>query len=79
MDTRSDVAKTQDHIDVLSKNIGDRMVQLATILQQFQDVTQKINNGKGTAGQLCRNDPKFSTKPLARLPLPGVNPSTQRS
>jgi phospholipid/cholesterol/gamma-HCH transport system substrate-binding protein len=57
-ETRASVEKTQGHIDDLSKSIGDRMVQIAGLLQQFQDVAQKVNQGKGTAGQLV-NDPKL--------------------
>ena len=78
VDTRSDVAKTQDHIDELSKNIGDRMVQLAAILQQFQDVTQKINNGKGTAGQLV-NDPKLYESAGRHHPTTATPPSKTSS
>ena len=57
-DTRSAIQKTEGHIDDLSKSIGDRLTQMAALIQQFQEITQKINEGKGTAGQLV-NDPKL--------------------
>lgn len=52
------IVKTQGHIDDLSKSIGDRLVQVSALLDQFQAIAQKVNNGQGTAGQLV-NDPKL--------------------
>src|SRR4051812_36507490 len=46
------------HMDDLSKNIGDRLTQVAGLLDQLQQVTRKVNEGKGTAGALV-NDPKL--------------------
>jgi phospholipid/cholesterol/gamma-HCH transport system substrate-binding protein len=57
-DTRTTIQKTQGHLDDLSKSIGDRLIQLAASLDQFQQIMQKINDGKGTAGQFV-NDPKL--------------------
>ncbi len=57
-DTRATVQKTQAHIDDLNKNISDRLLQIAGTLDQLQQVVQKVNQGKGTAGQLV-NDPKL--------------------
>lgn len=52
------ILKTQAHIDDLSKSIGDRLLQASALLEQFQTIAQKVNNGQGTAGQLV-NDPKL--------------------
>lgn len=42
----------------VQRQIGDRMVQIAGLLNNVQDITRKINQGKGTAGELI-NDPKM--------------------
>src|SRR5581483_6181602 len=57
-ETRGAIQKTQSHIDDISKSTGDRLVQLAASLDQLQQIVQKINQGKGTAGQFV-NDPKL--------------------
>jgi phospholipid/cholesterol/gamma-HCH transport system substrate-binding protein len=57
-ETRTTIQKTQGHIDDLSKSTGDRLLQLSASLDQLQQIVQKINQGKGTAGQLV-NDPKL--------------------
>ncbi len=55
---RSTIVKTEGHIDDLSKQIGDRMQQLATLLDRFNSIATKIDQGEGTAGQLI-NDPRL--------------------
>jgi phospholipid/cholesterol/gamma-HCH transport system substrate-binding protein len=56
--TSASIAKTQSHIDDISKSTSDRLLQLANSLDQLQQIVQKINQGKGTAGQFV-NDPKL--------------------
>jgi phospholipid/cholesterol/gamma-HCH transport system substrate-binding protein len=46
------------HMDDLSKQIGDRLTQLAVSLDNINQITAKINQGKGTAGQIV-NDPQL--------------------
>ena len=52
------ITKTQTHIDDISKNISDRLLQVSRLLEQFQSIAGKIDQGKGTAGMLV-NDPKL--------------------
>ena len=55
---RETIRKTQGHIDDVSKQLGDRLAQVSTLLDQFQSIATKIDKGQGTAGQLV-NDPKL--------------------
>ncbi len=48
----------QLRIDTLSKQVGDRLTQIADLLTSVQSIAQKIDKGQGTAGQLV-NDPKL--------------------
>jgi phospholipid/cholesterol/gamma-HCH transport system substrate-binding protein len=57
-DVSSVVTKTGTRIDDLSKKLGDRLEQVATILDRFQSVANKVDQGQGTAGKLI-NDPKL--------------------
>ncbi|HEY7116101.1 MAG TPA: MlaD family protein [Tepidisphaeraceae bacterium] len=52
------VTKTDKRIDDLSKQLGNRLEQVAGILDKFQSVATKIDRGDGTAGKLI-NDPKL--------------------
>ncbi len=52
------ITKTQGHIDDVSKQLGDRLLQVGKLLEQFQSIAAKVDQGKGTAGQLI-NDPKL--------------------
>ena len=52
------IKDTQKDIDQLNKQIGDRLVQIAGALSSVQDIMQKVDQGKGTAGQLI-NDPRL--------------------
>jgi phospholipid/cholesterol/gamma-HCH transport system substrate-binding protein len=52
------ITKTQGHIDELSKQMSDRLLQISRLLEQFQSIAAKVDQGKGTAGQLI-NDPKL--------------------
>lgn len=60
--TNRDVSKvvttTGTRIDDLSKQLGARLEQVATILDRFQSVANKVDQGQGTAGKLI-NDPKL--------------------
>jgi phospholipid/cholesterol/gamma-HCH transport system substrate-binding protein len=46
------------NIDQISKQVGDRMQQIAKLLESFQSISAKIDKGEGTAGLLV-NDPKL--------------------
>jgi phospholipid/cholesterol/gamma-HCH transport system substrate-binding protein len=48
----------QVRIDDLSKQVGDRLTQIADLLSSVQSIAQKIDKGQGTAGLLV-NDPKL--------------------
>lgn len=63
LQTTSDSATTaikdsQQHVDDLSKQVGDRMTQLSALLTSVQSITDKIDKGQGTAGQIV-NDPRL--------------------
>jgi phospholipid/cholesterol/gamma-HCH transport system substrate-binding protein len=45
-------------MDRLTVKLGDDLDKLGQAFRQFQEISAKINNGKGTAGQLI-NDPKL--------------------
>ncbi|CAN5619165.1 hypothetical protein BH09PLA1_BH09PLA1_09050 [soil metagenome] len=57
-DARTQVTRAGDNIESLSRQMGDRLTQIAKLLDQFQSVAEKVNNGQGTAGALV-NDPKL--------------------
>ena len=48
----------QGRIDDLSKQVGDRLTQIASLLSNVQSITEKIDKGQGSAGQFV-NDPKL--------------------
>jgi ABC-type transporter Mla subunit MlaD len=50
------LTNTNAKVDEISKVLGDRLVQVAKTLEQFEAITRKMNDGKGTAGMLI-NDP----------------------
>jgi len=50
--------RTQAHIDDLAKLASARLEEASASLKQVSEITTKINEGKGTAGQLI-NDPKL--------------------
>jgi phospholipid/cholesterol/gamma-HCH transport system substrate-binding protein len=52
------VKDVQIRVDDLSKQTGDRILQISTVLTNLQSVMEKIDTGKGSAGQLV-NDPRL--------------------
>jgi phospholipid/cholesterol/gamma-HCH transport system substrate-binding protein len=52
------IVKTQGHIDDITRQLADRLTQVAKILDNFQSISLKIDAGKGTAGALI-NDPRL--------------------
>jgi phospholipid/cholesterol/gamma-HCH transport system substrate-binding protein len=54
----SSIQKTEGHVDDVSKSMEERLVEVSALLQQFQQIAQKVNAGQGTAGQLV-NDPQL--------------------
>ena len=51
-------ASTEQEIHGISKQLGERLTQVAGLLNTFQAISQKIDKGQGTAGLLV-NDPKL--------------------
>ncbi len=51
-------ASSEQDIHAISKQLGERLTQVAGILDTFQAISQKIDKGQGTAGLLV-NDPKL--------------------
>jgi phospholipid/cholesterol/gamma-HCH transport system substrate-binding protein len=54
----STIKSAQQDIDSISKQIGDRLTQISAVLGNIQGITNKINTGQGSAGQLV-NDPRL--------------------
>src|SRR5438445_1602210 len=48
----------QGRLDEIARLMGDRLVQIAKTLEQFEAITRKINEGQGTAALLL-NDPSL--------------------
>ncbi|MDP9172818.1 MAG: MlaD family protein [Planctomycetota bacterium] len=48
----------QHNSDQIGKQVGDRLTQMSAILANVQSITDKVDKGKGTAGQLV-NDPRL--------------------
>ncbi|MCS7033816.1 MAG: MlaD family protein [Phycisphaerae bacterium] len=57
-DARGTVTKTEGHIDRLASQLEDRIGQLHTLLDRFNSVAAKLDEGQGTAGRLV-NDPRL--------------------
>jgi phospholipid/cholesterol/gamma-HCH transport system substrate-binding protein len=48
----------QHDTDQISKQVGDRLTQISAILANVQSITEKVDKGKGSAGQFV-NDPRL--------------------
>jgi len=46
---------TQEHVDEMSRRIGDRLIEVAKVLKSTQELIDKINTGNGTAGKLIND------------------------
>jgi phospholipid/cholesterol/gamma-HCH transport system substrate-binding protein len=57
-EARTTVAATHKHIDELAEDMTGRLAQASKILENFQSISAKIDQGAGTAGLLV-NDPKL--------------------
>lgn len=57
-DLRTTINKTGTNLDTITKQVTDRLQQVSVMLDHFQSIAAKVDNGKGTAGQLI-NDPKL--------------------
>lgn len=55
---KNTLSKADEQVTDISKQVGQRMTQLARLLESFQSITGKIDDGKGTAGALV-NDPRL--------------------
>ena len=56
--TDNTVTAVKKNVDQLTVKVGDNLDKLGQSLQQIQEISAKINNGKGTAGALI-NDPRL--------------------
>ena len=57
-DARLTIRSTQGSIDQLTRSIGDRLTQVAGMLDSMGSVARKMDQGSGTAGMMV-NDPKL--------------------
>jgi phospholipid/cholesterol/gamma-HCH transport system substrate-binding protein len=57
-EARTTVAKAGTNVDDISRQVGQRLTQVAGLLDTFQSISNKIDTGKGTAGQFV-NDPRL--------------------
>jgi phospholipid/cholesterol/gamma-HCH transport system substrate-binding protein len=57
-EARMQISRAGNNIDSLSRQMGDRLTQIARLLDQFQSIAQKIDQGQGSAGQIV-NDPRL--------------------
>src|SRR4051812_27204858 len=57
-DARTQITRTGNNVESLSRQMGERLTQVAKLLDQFQSVAEKIDKGQGSAGALV-NDPRL--------------------
>jgi phospholipid/cholesterol/gamma-HCH transport system substrate-binding protein len=57
-DARTQINRAGNNVESLSRQMGDRLTQIAKLLEQFQSVAEKIDKGQGSAGALV-NDPRL--------------------
>jgi phospholipid/cholesterol/gamma-HCH transport system substrate-binding protein len=57
-DARVQITRAGNNVESLSRQMGDRLTQIAKLLDQFQSVAEKIDKGQGSAGALV-NDPRL--------------------
>ena len=55
---RGAIGRTETEIVSLSKQFGERLTQIAKLVDQFQSISAKIDQGQGTGGKLV-NDPRL--------------------
>ena len=55
---RGAIGRTETEIVALSKQFGERLTQIARLVDQFQSISAKIDAGQGTGGKLV-NDPRL--------------------
>jgi len=60
-ETTATVKSSRKTIEDLGKQMNDRMVQVATLLDQTNSITTKINQGQGTAGKLVNDEKLYSS------------------
>lgn len=52
---QSTITKAEGQIDSIGKQVNDRLTQVATLLDTFNQISAKINAGQGTAGALVND------------------------
>jgi phospholipid/cholesterol/gamma-HCH transport system substrate-binding protein len=58
---RGTIGRTETEITALSRQVGERLTQIARLLDQFQSITAKIDQGQGTAGLLVNDTRLYET------------------
>jgi ABC-type transporter Mla subunit MlaD len=55
---RGTIGKTETEVLSVARNMNDQLTQLGKLIDQFQQISQKVEKGQGTAGALV-NDPRL--------------------
>jgi phospholipid/cholesterol/gamma-HCH transport system substrate-binding protein len=50
------IGRTESEIVGISRQLGERLTQIAKLVDQFQAISTKIDQGQGTAGKLINDD-----------------------
>ena len=57
-DTRTQINRTGNRVDEISRNLNTQIDQVGKVLEKFQSIAARVDKGEGTAGLLVR-DPKL--------------------
>ena len=49
------ITTTEQRVDQLTRQMGDRLTQLAKVMENMESASAKLDRGKGTAGELLNN------------------------
>jgi phospholipid/cholesterol/gamma-HCH transport system substrate-binding protein len=52
---QSTLAATEAHVDDIGRQVGERLLQTARMLDSLQNITRKIDQGRGTAGMIVND------------------------
>ena len=54
-EARVQISRAGNNIESLSRQMGERLTQIAKLMDQFQSIAEKIDKGQGSAGQLVND------------------------
>ena len=54
-EARVQITRTGNNLDSLSRQMGDRLLQISRLMDQFQSIAEKVDKGQGSAGQLVND------------------------